>query len=1320
LSVIEAGHSTHDLLEAIVAFQRQFMAGPEPRPAFERALDLCLDRTQSDFGFIGELGCTNDSEPVLALCALAGEAWKDSFRSNGERSAATNIELDDFEQAIGARISTGKAIHFNANSRGGKHARAPKNLPLFTTFLGLPIVSGSGELLGLVGLANRPDGYDATLASRLQPVCEALGAMLDASRREQRRRDAEELLRESEARLRIFADHVTDGLFLQDAATRVVDVNRRACESLGYRREELIGMTPLDFDSAITQVDIQANVARLAEGETITIDSRHRRKDGSDFPVEIRVRPLWIDGKLHTLALVCDISERKQAELKLQESQERLQLALAASRMGVWEWDISNDTVYWSPECYDIFRVASFDGRAESFRKHVHPDDLSNLVKDVERAIREHTYSTWEFRIRTADGQERWIANCATVSRDSTGSAQKVIGTARDVTDEKLAAEEIREQNAILHTILESTTDFIYMKDCQGRYVTVNASAAAFIGKPVQEIIGRTDVELFPPEVAAEIQSHERQLFAEETELRYEEAIPSGGRTMHLSTAKNVCRDSTGHLIGLVGITRDITAHVEAEEALRQSTILLENVVENIPLAVFVKDPKDEFRIRLWNKAAESIFGFKREEMMGHSAYDYWPPEQANAYHAIDEQVMREGRAVEVAEEPSCTRDGRTMIVHTRKMPLFDRHGKPTLLLAICEDITARKRADEALREAQRRLEFTLKGADVGLWDWDLVTDEVNFSEEWKSQLGYHGDEVANNNTEWESRVHPDDLARARENVQDAIEHRTQEYRSEFRMRHKNGSWRWILSRGAVIDDPRGKPTRMLGVHIDITDRKRTEEALQVSESRYRSFVDHATDALFLQDHTGRVVDVNQQACASLGYSREELIGMLPKDFDPDATSEFSARLLRRLEGGETVAFDSQHKRKDGSTFPVEVRLRPFWINDQRFHIGLVRDITERKRSEQSLRESEARLRTLLENLDKVAVQAYEPDGTITFWNRASEFFYGYSASQALGRDLVELLHAEPTRESERKIMAEALRTGKPPGAEEVEVVRRDGSKITVFASRVVHPRAGRPSEFFCFDVDISDRKRAEEELALRQAELLHASRLSTVGQMVAEISHEVAQPLNAIGNFAAASERILETNGQVQLSTLHEYVRAILDQNQRCITILGRLRDFSRRAPATHTNCDIGQLLHDSVDLMSLELRRNSVKVEFKLSEELPMLQGDRIQLQQVIVNLLTNARDAVDGQPEDRRTIAIRTYSEHEMIVFEVEDAGCGLSGDAIQHLFDPFFTTKRHGMGIGLSICQTIVKDHGGRIEAVSNSLGGATFRVRLPLGGKKGHD
>lgn len=1193
--VIATGQDAESQLATIVAIQRQCIQDISPQPAIERALRWLCEYTTSDVAIVRELNLLSNGRPPLVLCVSAAGAAKDNSLAGAASSRAESpfygLELESLAQRVAEsnapvfeRIASGKRVKRSAN--GSSSFNGP-----FLTACGIPLHAFDGSMVGVAVLANRAEGYDDSLVAELHPMCETLAVLVQAAQRERTRQSNEDALKINESRLRIFADHVTEGLFLQDAETRVVDVNRPGCESLGYTREELIGMTPAHFDTAITEDEIKFYSARLAAGESVAFDSRHRRKDGVEFPVEIRIRPVWIDGRFHTLALVCDITDRKRAEERLRQSEERLELALIASRMGVWEWDIESDKTFWSPECYEIYGERSFDGRGATFTKMIHPDDLAPLGEIIKKALESETFSQWEFRFTPTGGHTRWIANWAMVRRDAAGKPVKLLGTARDVTEQK-----------------------------------------------------------------------------------------------------------------------------RAEDALRQSTMLLENVVENIPLAVFVKDPQDDFRIRLWNKAAESIFGIPREEMIGRNSYDYWPKTQADAYLAVDESVMREGRLQDVAEEQSTTREGDLIYVHTRKLPLCDREGKPTLLLAICEDITARKRSAEALQEAQHRLAFSLRGADVGLWDWDLVTNEVIFSEEWKSQIGYHGEEIRNHNSEWETRVHPDDLPIAQANVENAVQRRTPEYRSEFRMRHKDGSWRWILSRGSVINDANGNPARMLGIHIDITDRKRAEQALQESESRYRTFVDHATDALFLQDQEGRVLDVNEQTCVSLGYTRDELIGKMPYEFDPDVTPEIVAATVKRLDAGEVLAFDSRHQRKDGSTFPVEIRLRPFWVNNERFHVALVRDITDRKRSEEALRESEARLRTLLENLDKVAVQAYEADGTITFWNRASELFYGYSAAQALGQNLVQLLHAEHTRELERQIMANSLQTGKPPASEEVEVVRRDGAKMTVFASRVVHPRPGRTPEFFCFDVDITDRKRAEEELALRQTELLHASRLSTVGQMVAEISHEVAQPLNAIGNFAAASEKILESGVDDQLSTLYEYIRAILDQNQRCVTILGRLRDFSRRSPGPHTNCDVHQLLHESHALMSFELRRSRIRVLFELPDQLPPIRGDRIQLQQLLVNLLTNARDALLDQPESRRAITIRAEVQVESVVFVVEDSGSGLSGDAQIHLFDPFFTTKRHGMGIGLSICQSIAKEHGGRIDASTNSTGGATFRVRLPISRK----
>jgi two-component system sensor kinase FixL len=289
-----------------------------------------------------------------------------------------------------------------------------------------------------------------------------------------------------------------------------------------------------------------------------------------------------------------------------------------------------------------------------------------------------------------------------------------------------------------------------------------------------------------------------------------------------------------------------------------------------------------------------------------------------------------------------------------------------------------------------------------------------------------------------------------------------------------------------------------------------------------------------------------------------------------------------------------------------------------------------------------------------------------------------------------------------------------------VELVTQGGRRVWVYVSRILHARPGQPPEFFCFDVDVTDRKRAEDELAVRQAELLHAARLSSVGQMVAALSHEVAQPLSAVGNFAAAAGLVLDgPPSTAQWEKLREYNQEILRQNERCGAILQRLRDFTRRSAVRRVPCDLNHLLNESVDLIAHELRRSEVRISWQLAELLPSVLVDRIQLQQVVVNLLTNARDAVRDQPPERRAITIRSAADGSVadgpaVQFEVADRGSGLPEGVAQRLFEPFVTTKERGMGIGLSICRTIIRDHGGSIEAAAHPEGGAIFRVRLPAG------
>ena len=220
---------------------------------------------------------------------------------------------------------------------------------------------------------------------------------------------------------------------------------------------------------------------------------------------------------------------------------------------------------------------------------------------------------------------------------------------------------------------------------------------------------------------------------------------------------------------------------------------------------------------------------------------------------------------------------------------------------------------------------------------------------------------------------------------------------------------------------------------------------------------------------------------------------------------------------------------------------------------------------------------------------------------------------------------------------------------------------------------------------------------------------------MVAALSHEVAQPLSAIGNFAAASGMLLETNPQESWELLKEYNQAISKQNKRCGAILERLRNFSRRSAAERAISDVNDLLRESTELMAHEIRRAGIKVRFDLEDALRAVVCDRVQIEQVVVNLLANARDALRDRPPDQRRITIRSRNDQAAVVFEVEDTGGGIAPEIIHRLFEPFVTTKTGGMGIGLSICRTIIRDHSGTIQAANLPTGGTLFRLTLPAAG-----
>ena len=373
--------------------------------------------------------------------------------------------------------------------------------------------------------------------------------------------------------------------------------------------------------------------------------------------------------------------------------------------------------------------------------------------------------------------------------------------------------------------------------------------------------------------------------------------------------------------------------------------------------------------------------------------------------------------------------------------------------------------------------------------------------------------------------------------------------------------------------------------------RRRAEDELRASEARFRTFVDHATDAFLLLDEQLLVVDVNRQACESLGWSREELIGMHPREFDVGLDEPSIRRLAQRAGAGEIITFETRHRRKDGTAFPVEIRTGTFKQGRDLFYLALARDISERKLAEETLR----------------------------------------------GKDYA--LHTART-------------------------------------------------------------------------ELARVSRLTTLGELTTSIAHEVSQPLGAMVASAGACARWLAA-APPAMAEARSALDNIVADGKRAREVIARIRTLTKRQVPRMDLLDLNREILEVLAFTDEELRSHDVGLETRLNNTLPQVTGDRVQLQQVLLNLIVNAIEAMSAVNNRPRELTVVSAQSKDGVVVEVRDSGIGLDPHGTEQVFDAFYTTKAEGIGIGLSISRSIVEAHGGRLWATPSEPHGAVFRFSLPV-------
>jgi PAS domain S-box-containing protein len=882
----------------------------------------------------------------------------------------------------------------------------------------------------------------------------------------------------------------------------------------------------------------------------------------------------------------------------LRESEKKLEAAQQVAHIGWWERDYSTGHVSLSDEACRIFGVQPLDlphwhGRWVSL---IHPEDRDKTAAASDRALRGGPRYDVEYRIVRPDGTVRVVHSQGDVVRDESGRAIRQFGVMQDITELRLMERRLEAAQRLAH-VGWWERDF-----AAGRWLTSDE---------IRQIYGIAEMD----------------------------------RVMDLA--------------------------------------------EWIKVVPSIIHPEDRRRVLEASEAS----------LRGGPRYD------------IEYRIVHA--------------DGGVRMVHVQADVTRDEAGRPVRQFGVAQDITELRQAEQELRARQDMLDLAQKAAGAVAYDWYIGAreSENRWSPEIEALFGLEPGTFDGTYEGWKRLVHPDDWPAVKLAIKRA--HETGDVATEYRVIHKDGTVHWLRGKGRMFFDAEGRPERNVGFIFDVSDWRHAEEelraaeaALRESEQRYRTLFEKANDAIFLENERDEIVAVNERACELLGYSREELLSLKVPDLQAPEVRGPAGRVIREeMQKHGTATFEGLDMHRSGRRIPIEVTNTRIIDRGENLVLSVVRDITERKRAQDELRASEARFRTFVD---------HAMDAFFLMDQQLSVVDVNRQACESLGYGREEMLGMHP-RDFDAGLDEPAIaRLAERAGAGqkitfETRHRRKDGTVFPVEIRTGTFSQAGRLF-YLALARDITERKLAEETvrekdnaLEMARTELARVSRLTTLGELTASIAHEVNQPIGAMVTNAAACARWLAAKPPDMMEAQAALANIVAD-GKRAGEVIARIRSLTKRQAPRMELLDVNQKVLDVLALTEHELRSHGIVLRTELARTLPPVAGDRVQLQQVLLNLIVNAIEAMSGVPDRPRELTIVTAKEPGAVLVEVRDSGPGLDEEGGERVFEPFYTTKVQGIGIGLSISRSIVEAHGGRLWANPNEPHGAVFRFTLPLAPK----
>jgi PAS domain S-box-containing protein len=757
-----------------------------------------------------------------------------------------------------------------------------------------------------------------------------------------------------------------------------------------------------------------------------------------------------------------------------------------------------------------------------------------------------------------------------------------------------------------------------------------------------------------------------------------------------------------------------------AEEKTSQVQRELRATIDTIPALAsrYRADGTTDFVNQTWR----SYTGLSQES---------WTGRGSDVVHPDDRQRVEQAWVAHLAaaepfevEQRMRRADGEYRWYFVRRVPLRDDSGNVIAWYGAGYDIEDRKQAQRALQksegdlaEAKRALQETIDTIPVLVASYspDGRRDFVNAT--WKQYTGLSNEAALG--TEWAITVHPEDIAEGERRWREALA-KGESLHIEQRFRGADGQYRWHAVDRVALRDENGNVIKWYSAGYDIEDRKRAEIALREREAdlaeaqrELQLTLDRIPTLAWQTRSDGYAEYLNKRWLDYTGLPIERALGWeWQVAIHPDDLPRLLDRWRNMLASGNAEEVEARMRRFDG-----EYRwflFRPSPLRDEAGNVvrwyGTNTDIEDRKRAEHALQRSEAYLAEA-QKLSLTGTFGWKTLTGETYWSEEFYKIMGFERTIQPSLDIV-MQRTHPDDRPPVQNQLDRAMQGEKNFDYEHRLLMPDGQIKHLHVRAQLVRDASSAEEMVGAVADVTQAKKAQEALQAAQAELAHASRVAVLGEISASIAHEVNQPLAAIVANGEACLRFLARE-EPDLNDVRGAVEWIVKDGNRAGDVIQRVRTLTKKTDGHRAALDVNDAIDDVLVLLQRELLAHRISVQLGLAAGLPSVLADRVQLQQVIINLIMNAIEAMQAVAGRARRLTIRSYQDDSgQVIVAVEDSGAGFTAENQDRLFHAFFSTKPGGLGMGLSICRSIIEAHGGRLSASANADRGATFQFALP--------